>query len=196
MWNHSHQTFHTLQPNSRPIGSGQIMKASYTSVTKLEIWSCCIVQIQSRNNQKTRWYPWGIQQLVSTHQLPHKSGGYSRPTQIQSAKICPNFHFGVGWWAYSRATQIQSDNICSNCNFWRGDNGKGCTPDQLKSKVPRSGQIFIGGWGWWGGVLQTNIPEILKWGHSRNFEPKILATGMFSASQIVSHILRMWRLIN
>ena len=93
MWNHSHQTFHTLQPNSKPIGSGQIMKASYTSVTKLEIWSCCIVQIQSRNNQKTRWYPWGIQQLVSTHQLPHKSGGYSRPSQIQSAKICPNFHF-------------------------------------------------------------------------------------------------------
>ena len=44
-------------------------------------------------------------------------------------------------------------------------------------------------------VVQTNIPEILEWGHSRNFEPKILATGMCSASQIVSHILRMWRLI-
>ena len=46
-----------------------------------------------------------------------------------------------------------------------------------------------------GGVLQTNIPEILEWGHSRNFEPKILVTGMCSASQIVSHILRMWGLI-
>ena len=96
----SQGTFYTLQPNSKPIGSGQIMKASYTSVTKLEIWSCCIVQTQSCNNQKTRRYPWGIQRLVSTHQLPHKSGDYSRPTQIQSAKICPNFHFrrGGGWW--------------------------------------------------------------------------------------------------
>ena len=69
-----------------------------------------------------RWYPRGIQKLVSTYKLPEtwKGGGYSRPTQTQSAKTCLNFHWGGG------------------------------------------------------GVLQTNIPEILEWGHSRNFEPKIL----------------------
>ena len=68
-------------------------------------------------------------------------------------------------------------------------------PDQLKLKVPRSAQIFIFGKGRGDRrVLQTNIPEILEWEHSRNFEPKFLATGMCSASQLVSHILRMWRL--
>ena len=43
-------------------------------------------------------------------------GGYSRPTQTESAKICPIFHFrgvGVGW-RYSRATQTQSAKICPN----------------------------------------------------------------------------------
>ena len=102
-------------------------------------------------------------------------GGVSRPTQIQSAKIYQNFH----WGGYSRPTQIQSAKICPNFPFWRG-----ATPDQLKSKVPRSVQIFIGG-----GVLETNISEILQRGHSRNFEPKILVTEMCSASQIVSHIM-------
>ena len=62
------------------------------------------------------------------------------------------------------------------------------TNKPCKLKVPRSAQIFIGG----GGVLQATILEILEWGNSRNFEPKFLATGMCSASQIVSHILRMW----
>ena len=33
-----------------------------------------------------------------------------------------------------------------------------------------------------------------EWGQSRNSEPKILATGMCSASQIVSHTLSVWRL--
>ena len=43
----------------------------------------------------------------------------------------------------------------------------GGTADQLKSKVPSPDQIFI----WGDGVLlQTNTPEILEWGHSRNFE--------------------------
>ena len=46
-----------------------------------------------------------------------------------------------------------------------------------------------------GEVLQTNIPEILEWGHSRNFEPNFQPLQLAHASQIVSHILRMWRLI-
>ena len=36
--------------------------------------------------------------------------------------------------------------------------------------------------------------KYLSWGHSRNFEPKFLPTGMCSASQIVSHTLRVWRI--
>ena len=59
-------------------------------------------------------------------------GGYSRPTQTQSAKICPNFHFQG--WGYSRPTQTQSAKICPNFHFL--------------------------GWGW--GVLQTNIPKYLS----------------------------------
>ena len=111
-------------------------------------------------------------------------------------------------------------------------NEMGGTSDQLKLKVPRSGQIFICGGGalqtnsdsksqdlpkfsfseggcsrstqsakicpnfhLGEGVLQTNILEILEWGNSRNYEPKFLATGMCSASQIVSHILRVWGLM-
>ena len=108
-----------------------------------------------------RWYPQGIQKLVSTYELLQILG-YSRPTEVQSAKICPYFHWGGG------VLQINSSPKCQDLpkfSFW----GEGA-------------------------VLQTNIPEILEWGHSRNFEPKILPTGMCSASQIVSHILCMWRL--
>ena len=94
-------------------------------------------------------------------------GGYSRPTQIQSPSTWPKLHFRGG--GYSRPTE-----------------------------VPQSGQIFIfGGWGGgWvlktnsnpkcqaltklsfslrGGVVQTNIPEILEREHSRSFEYKIPA---------------------
>ena len=75
------------------------------------------------------------------------------------------------------------------------EGGGGGTPDQLKSTVHRAGTgegggiqtnsnpkcqfltkfSFSGG----GEKLQTNIPEILEWGHSGNFEPKILVTGMW-----------------
>ena len=44
------------------------------------------------------------------------------------------------------------------------------TSVQLKFQVPSPDQILIFSWG----ILQTNIPEILEWGHSRNLEPKIL----------------------
>ena len=52
---------------------------------------------------------------------------------------------------------------------WRGRGDQAGTPDPLKFQVPRSTQIFFGG----GGKLQTNIPEILEWRHSRNFEQNI-----------------------
>ena len=75
--------------------------------------------------------------------------------------------------------------------------GGGCLLDQLKSKVPQSGQVFIAGGGvysgpsqtqspnisdnfqWGGGYSRHHIPQILEWGHSRTFEPKILVTGIW-----------------
>ena len=74
----------------------------------------------------------------------------------------------------------------SKSAFWRGGGGVG-GPDQ-SAKICRNLH--------WGGA-HTNIPQMLGGGGlSSNFEPKILATGMCSASQIVSHTLRVWRLIN
>ena len=60
----------------------------------------------------------------------------------------------------------------------------------VQTKVPRSVQICIFGGG--GGV-----PEILEWGHSRNFEHKFChaITLEALALQIVSHTLCVWRLI-
>ena len=98
----------------------------------------------------TRWYPRGIQQLVSTYELPKTRGGVQTNT-TQSAKIC------------------------SNLLFWEG---RGWVVVVVQTR-PFSGAG--GGGGWW----------FKEWGHSWNFEPKILATGMCSASQIVSHILRV-----
>ena len=96
-------------------------------------------------------------------------GGGPDQLKIPSAKICQNFHLG----------------------------GEVCGPDQLKSQVPRSVQIFIfSGGGRRGLVVQTNIPEILEWGHSRNFEQNICQALEALVSQIVSHTLRVRRLIN
>ena len=107
----------------------------------------------------------------------------------QSAKICLNLHFrgGDGGVVVVQTNSIQSAKIC----IFRGGGG----PDQLNPKCQDLSKSAFSG-GREGLVVQTNIPEILEWGHSRNFEPKILATGMCSASQIASHILRMWRLMN
>ena len=41
-----------------------------------------------------------------------------------------------------------------------------------------------------GGGFQTNIPEILEWGHSRNFEPKFSTTGASFCITDISHTLR------
>ena len=131
-------------------------------------------QCNTSLTMKTRSYPQGIQQLVSTYELPElRGGGWFRPTQPKSQDLSKSAFSGVvvggggrGGGVVVQNNSTQSAMICPNLH---------------------------GGGG--GVVVQTNIPEILEWGHSRNFEPKILATEMCSAPQIVSHILRMWRLI-
>ena len=112
-----------------------------------------------------RWYPQGIQKLVSTYEL-HPNLGVLQTNSSPKCQDLPIFSFGI--WG-GGVLQTNSSPKCQD--------------------LPK----FSFFWGE-GAVLQTNIPEILEWGHSRNFEPKILPTGMCSASQIVSHILCMWRL--
>ena len=135
-----------------------------------------------------------------------RGGIYSRPTQIQSHSIWPNFHFlcvCVGWGGDSSPTQIQSHSIWPNFHFLCVCVGRGGTPDQLKSKVPQSGQIFI----YRGEVLQTNsnpkcqVLTKFPWGgrgeeYSRPTFLKYLSRGnrkmeCGNASQIVSHTLRV-----
>ena len=110
--------------------------------------------------------------------------GWSRPTQPKvprSVQICIFRGAGEGWW--SRPTQPKVPRSIQICIFSGG--GRGGCPDRLNPKHQdlSKSAFFLGGGE--GVVAQTNIPEILEWGHSRNFEPKILATGMCSASQIV-----------
>ena len=69
-------------------------------------------------------------------------------------------------------------------------------------KVPRNSLISI----WGGHTLPSqsqnskcqDLPKfqfVLRVGHSQNFEPNFQPLQLATASQIVSHILRMWRLI-
>ena len=71
-----------------------VPNAPSTKLTLLAISHCLKL--------RTRWYPWEIQLLVSTHQLPpHKSflgglGGILDQPKTQSPKSWPNFHFQGG----------------------------------------------------------------------------------------------------
>ena len=62
----------------------------------------------------TRWYPWGIQKLVST---------YSLKTENTQCQDLPKFQFGEGEAGYSgqvKTEYTQSAKICLNFNFWEG----------------------------------------------------------------------------
>ena len=120
------------------------------------------------------------------------SGCWSRPTKPTSAKICPNLHFQGGGLRPTQPKVPKSvqicifegggdAKICPNLHFSGWGGGWWSRPTQ--PKVPRSVQICMGG------VVQTNIPEILEWGHSRNFGPKFQPLELATASQIVYHTL-------
>ena len=109
----------------------------------------------------TRWYPRGIQKLVSTYDL---RGGYSgvRTENTQSAKICLGGYSGV------RTENTQSVKICLNFNFFWGGG--------LSDLKFQRGAL----WRIWTQILLFVVTV---------HKPAC-------ASQIVSHILRMWRLTN
>ena len=87
---------------------------------------------------------------------------------IQSAKICLNFNFqGRGQYCGVKTENTQSAKICLNFNFRRGGGA-------LWSEIPQRGSLEN---------LDTNLL----------FEVSVQKPAC--ASQIVSHKLRMWRLI-
>ena len=69
---------------------------------------------------QTRRYPWGIQRLVSTHQLQHN------PKVPRSVQICI---WGLGGWRVGgcvvQTKSTQSAKICPNLNFRREGEGRG-----------------------------------------------------------------------
>ena len=116
-------------------------------------------------NRWKRRYPWGIQRLVSTHQLPHKSGGgllwtNSNPKSLNLDKF--SFSGGGGvLWANSNPNQLNSTQVY----IWGVEMGKGrgvlWTKSNLKSQhlwefaFPR---------GWGGGTLDGTFLKCLSGG--------------------------------
>ena len=94
-----------------------------------------------KSQGKTRRYPWEIQQLVSTHQLPHKSSGRGgSPDQLRSqVPRSAQIFIGGGGWGGGTPDQLKSP-VPRSPKFALVGGG---SPDQLKFQVPRSAQIFI-----------------------------------------------------
>ena len=150
----------------------------------------------SLSNKVTRRNPWEIQQLVSTQELPHKSNGEGvlQTNSNPNCQVLTKFHFGrgggvlqtnsnpkcqtltkfsfQGWGRYSRPTQIQS--IKSWPNFYFPGWG-----EVLKTNTnPKSfnlAKFSSGGEGY----PRPTFLKYLSGGAQRNFELKILVTGMW-----------------
>ena len=103
----------------------------------------------------TRWYPRGIQKLVSTYDLP------------DSGPMGGGGKVGAGRYSGVRTENIQSAKICLNFNFLGGGG--------LSDLKFQRGAL----WRIWTQILLFVVTV---------HKPPC-------ASQIVSHILRMWRLM-
>ena len=114
----------------------------------------------------TRWYPWGIQQLVSTYYNRHQGGAKvgielreeNWSLEIWGGGVLPKVRFGLGEENWSLEIL-----------------GRGCSAKGRIRTQEENWSLEI----WGGGVL----PKV-RFGIGEDF-----------ASQIVSHILRLWRLI-
>ena len=133
---------------------------------------------------QTRRYPWGTQRLVSTHQLPHKSV-----------------------WGRGTLDQLKSQ-VLTKFSFEGVLQTKVPSHSQHISKVPSPGQVFIGGeysrptqipsadiFIWGGGTLDTSNTKYLSGGTQGILSTKFWQLECGRASQIVSHTLRLWRLM-
>ena len=87
-----------------------------------------------------------------------KSLGYSGPTQIRSPSIWPSSHFGGGiLWTNSNRKSLNLAKFSFVCVRGMGG-GVGWYSETTQSKVPQSGQVFIGGGGYSG--PQTRSPQV------------------------------------
>ena len=94
-------------------------------------------------------------------------GGILQTNSNSKCKDLSKFSFSEGGEGERWVLQTNSNWKCQDLSKFSFSGGRGWgggTLEQLKLKVPRSVQIFMGR-----GVLQTNIPEILEWEHSSIF---------------------------
>ena len=122
--------------------------------------------MSSTDKYKTRWYPWGIQRLVSTYSNRHwdKGGGGGSGSQNSKCQDLPKFQFSGGGGVLE--VKSQSAKICLNFNFFGGGGG-------VLNQIPEQGVVRN---------LSTNFSLPLS--------------GSLCITDSVSDTtLRMWRLI-
>ena len=103
--------------------------------------------------------------------------------------ICdkPNSTWKAPYSGYKQGSKsTQSAKICPKSVFSGGGGGGLGVPDQLN---PKCQDLSKSAWGGGGVQTNTNIYEILEWGHSRNFEPKFSTTGASYCITDISHTL-------
>ena len=121
------------------------------------------MKVNTTVQNTTRWYPRGIQQLVSTYELPETRGGAwgGCPDQLNSKcqDLSKSAYLGGG---LSGPDQLNPK--CQDLAISAFSGGRGWWSRPTQPKVLRSVQICIFGGGWreGGGGVQTNIPEILE----------------------------------
>ena len=106
---------------------------------------------------QTQLYPYDWNETV------YRRGGYS---SLLCSKSWPSFHFRGGG-GYSWLLKTQSSKSWTNFHFRWGE--VFLATQNSKSQVLTKFS-FPGGWGYSG----HHIPQVLEWGHLRNFAPKIL----------------------
>ena len=112
-------------------------------------------------------------------------GGGVKTENTQSAKKWLNFNLGGGGRAPNLKILKVPRNGLISIFFWGGED---TLPSQSQNSKCQDLPKFQFFWGGRGG-------SVLRVGHSQNFEPNFQPLQLATASQIVSHILRMWRLI-
>ena len=76
---------------------------------------------QEKTLYKTKWYPWGIQKLVSTCEFPETQGGGLVNWGSQNSKVLSPAEisiFGGGGGGSTGVVKTQSAKSCPNFNFY------------------------------------------------------------------------------
>ena len=138
----------------------------------------CASQIVShilRMWRLTRWYPWGIQRLVSTYSNLYMGWGGQKSYSLK---------LGVGDGGWCEIGQMWTQRKKFEFGGGRSD---------VKCQNPKCQDLSKFQYSGGGGVMWNQI-SLQGW--SEEFGQNFLEAQLAFASQIVSHILRMWRLTN